>query len=246
MIIKQKISFMKKIFLALSGLLILSAIFSSCTKVIGTGPQVSEIRDVDGFSGISLDMDATINITQDSFFHVEVLAQSNILDKIVTSVSGSHLKITHKNNVIIKSSSVTVNISMPAVSYINVSGSGSVRLQSQLLADNLEMNVSGSGSIHMPTLTAANINSNISGSGKIQVAGGTAASLDSRISGSGDLEMLNVQTGHVNTITSGSGTTKVYAVNSLFAKISGSGDVYYRGNPSVESQISGSGQLIHQ
>lgn len=225
-------------------LMIGSMIFSSCSKVVGTGPRVSNMRNESGFNSISLALDATVNITQDSFFSVEVLAQANIADEILTTISGQRLTIRHRNNVLIKSSPVIVNITMPDISGLNVSGSGQIFLKNQLLTNDLDLNVSGSGDIAIPVLEAGNISTSISGSGKISVGSGTALLLDSRISGSGDLDMLQVMTQTVNTTTSGSGTTSVYAVNSLFAKISGSGNVYYRGNPAIESEISGSGKLI--
>lgn len=237
---------MTRFFLSFVALIALSITFSSCKKVVGTGPVISEDRTVSDFNSISLAMDATVNITQDSFYKVEVLAQNNVMDEILTNVSGSRLIIQHKNNVYIKSRPVTINISMPDISGLNVSGSGAIRLQNLLLTGNIDMNVSGSGDIKIPAIEAEAITSTISGSGKITVTSGKSNTLNSRISGSGDADLLNVQINSVTTTTSGSGTTKIYAVNNLFAKISGSGDVYYRGNPSIESEISGSGRLIRQ
>ncbi len=237
---------MTRFFLSFVAFIVFSVTFSSCKKVVGTGPLVSEARTISDFSSISLAMDATVYITQDSFYSVEISAQSNVMDEILTYVSGSRLVIQHKNNVYIKSRPVTIHISMPDISGLNVSGSGAIRLQNLLHTADIDMNVSGSGDISMPVIEATSISSTISGSGKITVTSGKANTLNSKISGSGDVDLLNVQTNSVTTATTGSGTTKVYAVNNLFAKISGSGDVYYRGNPSIESEISGSGRLIKQ
>lgn len=237
---------MTRLSITLLYLAFFSIVFSSCSKVIGTGPQIADPRPLSDFSSISLAMDATVNITQDSFYKVEVLAQHNIADEILTTQSGQHLTIRHRNNVIIKSSPITINITMPSLKALNVSGSGAIQLINSLGCGDLDLTVSGSGDIDIPVLDAQSVSTSISGSGKINVASGQATALNSKISGSGDLSMLNVMCDQVNTVTSGSGTTKVYAVNSLFAKISGSGDVYYRGNPSVEVEISGSGKLIKQ
>jgi hypothetical protein len=37
---------------------------------------------------------------------------------------------------------------------------------------------------------------------------------------------------------------QVKAIKTIYAKISGSGNVYYSGNPSIELNISGSGKVI--
>ncbi|MCC7030015.1 MAG: DUF2807 domain-containing protein [Chitinophagaceae bacterium] len=237
---------MTRFIFSIAVLTMISSIFSSCSKVVGSGPRVSEYRSIAGFSSICLAMDATVNIQQDSFYQIEILAQENIMNEVLTELSGSKLTIRHRNSTIIKSSPITVNISMPSLSSLNVSGSGVIRLQNQLQTSGFDLNVSGSGEIEIPVIDASNISSTISGSGKIAINSGVASSLNSKISGSGDLDMLNVRTNDVNTTTSGSGTTKVYAISTLFAKISGSGNVYYRGDPSVESEISGSGRLIKQ
>jgi hypothetical protein len=213
---------------------------------VGTGPSITETRTLSDFNSISLAMDAEVQITQDSIFKVEVVAQSNIMDKIITQVSGSRLIIQHKNNVILKSNPILIRISMPILNGLNVSGSGKIQLQNLVTTGNFDLNVSGSGKIFLPGITATDISSSISGSGCIDISSGSVITLDSKISGSGDLNMLNVPIEDVNTTTSGSGTTKVYANHTLFAKITGSGDVYSRGNPSVESEISGSGRLIKQ
>ncbi|MBK7691022.1 MAG: DUF2807 domain-containing protein [Bacteroidetes bacterium] len=222
------------------------AFFSACKKVIGTGPTISEVRNVDGFDKISLAIDATVKLTQDSIFKVEVVAQQNILHELVTKVSGSTLIIMYQPVTAVIGKDVVIHISMPAIRDLNVSGSGAIQLQMGMLANDLDMHVSGSGKIQIPSVEAAHITTGISGSGEISIQSGTATQISSTISGSGDLDALNVQAHHVNTQTSGSGTTRVYATQTLFAEISGSGNVYYRGNPSVDSKISGSGKLIKQ
>ncbi len=243
---QQKDYFMIRFILPIAFLITLSMTFYSCKKVIGTGPSVSEIRSMSNFDGISLAMEATVHITQDSLSKVEIIAQQNILDEISTKISGSTLIIMYKPNIQVKGNDVIINISVPKMGVLNVSGSGSIQMQNQLATHDLNLNVSGSGRIHIPSIEADDIRTTISGSGEIDISSGVATSLRSTISGSGNLDALNMQSAQVTTSTSGSGTTRVYATQSLFAEISGSGNVYYRGNPVVESEISGSGKLIKQ
>ncbi len=220
--------------------------FSACKKVIGTGPTISEVRNIEGFDKVSLAIDASVKLTQDSIFKVEVVAQQNILNELVTKVSGSTLIIMYRPGTAVIGKDVLIHISMPTIQDLNVSGSGAIQVQNPIVTNNLDLHVSGSGKVEIPSVEAGQITAGISGSGEMSIQSGTATQVSSTISGSGDLDAINIQALHVNTQTSGSGTTKVYATQTLFAEISGSGNVYYRGNPSVDSKISGSGKLIKQ
>lgn len=228
----------------------LLALFSltlfSCHKVVGTGPTVSETRNLSDFSEIRLDMDATLEITQGAHYLVQVDAQSNIMNEIRTTVSGHVLTIDHRHNTWIKSAPITVHVTLPYINALKVSGSGSIQGQTTIQSTNLTLCISGSGEITLPGIETETLESTISGSGEVNLKSGSTTNLESDISGSGDLYCSYVASKYVDARTSGSGTTKVYALNQLDAHISGSGNVYYRGNPIVNSSISGSGKVIHQ
>lgn len=238
---------MTRILLSFMALVSLSTLCSSCKKLVGSGPVVTETRNNSGFSGVNLSIDATVNITEDSMYSIEVMAQQNILDLLKTHVDGSTLCINYGPHVnVIPTKDVTINVHMPSVSSLNVSGSGDINATQPFSCGNLSMDVSGSGSINLNKVDAQSINANISGSGKVTVNSGSSNNVTSKISGSGKVNLMDVMANAVSTNTSGSGTTRVFATQTLNAKISGSGDVYYKGSPVVTSSISGSGKLIHQ
>jgi hypothetical protein len=219
--------------------------FISCNKVVGTGPAVTTTRNISNFSGISLSMDATVNITQDSIYFVELIAQQNVLDILETKINGSTLCLGYKNLKYVKATEpVVINIHTPSITSLEVSGSGSMYNTQTISTSNLDLEISGSGKISLAKIEAQKITSQISGSGKISANAGFSNSLKSEISGSGDIDFISVEANDVETETSGSGTTKVHAKSNLDAEISGSGNVYYKGNPTIQSNISGSGKLI--
>lgn len=220
-------------------------IFNSCRKVVGSGPIESEVRTVNGFDAIDLCMDAEVKVYQDSTYYIEVQAQQNILDEIQTTVSGSTLTIKHKNNVWIKADPILVTIHTPNLSSLDVSGSGSIQGMNKIVTPTLFCDISGSGSIVLADVTCTNMHVTISGSGECECKSGTTSSLITKISGSGDIYTQYVLAQHATSETSGSGTTKVWVANDLAVDISGSGDVYYRGNPILNTHISGSGKVQH-
>jgi phage-related protein len=67
---------------------------------------------------------------------------------------------------------------------------------------------------------------------------------DIHISGSGDVRNFGLQATKAKVKVSGSGNTEITVSNFLDVRINGSGDVYYKGNPSVNADISGSGKVV--
>jgi hypothetical protein len=89
---------MKKLSVALLSALIL--LITSCEKIDGEGPVVTETRDVSGFSGIDFRIGGDVYFKKDTVYKVEVSAQQNILDKLETYVSDGNLKQCDKLSLI--------------------------------------------------------------------------------------------------------------------------------------------------
>ena len=222
-------------------------VFTSCEKVVGEGILVSETRTTAPFNGIESEISGNVIYTQGNDYKVELTAQQNILNVMETPVLSGQLVVRFKNNVRVKShEQVTIKVTAPTITGIGLSGSGNVSVLSPLTGGNFSFRLSGSGDMSLPTITCNNLETNISGSGSITIAGGTATTENFKISGSGDIDARNVLAKIVSTTTSGSGTLRLAASEKLDVKISGSGSVYYWGTPIVSTDISGSGRVIHQ
>ena len=221
-------------------------IISSCRKVIGEGPLITEIRPVANFTGVSTEISGKANVTISSDYKVEITAQQNILDVLNTNVVNGVLHIDFKDNVRVRAyEDITVNISMPVADYFRLSGSGNMDVNGDVVTNNLKLILSGSGDIAVQTAAVADkIDAEVSGSGNISVANGSAVNEDLDISGSGNIQLAGVATQKTITHISGSCDVKVVVSQSLDAHISGSGSVYYRGNPIISTHISGSGKVI--
>lgn len=201
-----------------------------------------EVRTVEKFDGIGLGISADVKLTQGSPQNVTIEGSAKDLEKIVTELDGSTLKIGtkpgswHVNK-------VTIYITMESVKNLQLSGSGSIVAQNAITADNLELHISGSGSLEIADLKAANINSHVSGSGSIKLSGKGSEKHEVNISGSGDVIANELSTKDVDIHISGSGDCKVNATDKLVARVSGSGDVYYSGKPQIDANVSGSGKI---
>jgi hypothetical protein len=235
---------MKKINLVLA--LTAMIFLSSCEKITGEGPVVTETRNISNFEGIDLRVSADVYFQQSATYKVEVSAQQNILDVLETYVTGNKLVVKYKNNIRVKSHEpVMVLVSAPSSNLFRVSGSGNISATGILNPVNLDLDISGSGNINLVEVNTGTIDASISGSGDIKINAGTANHEKLKISGSGNFDLGNVLVQTANTHTSGSGDIRLHASQNLDVKISGSGSVYYKGNPIINSSISGSGKLVH-
>lgn len=229
--------------------LLVTVMASSCRKerlfgIWGKGNNITEVRNVSGFSGIDLAMDADVYYVQDSIYWLEISAQPNILKYIETTIRGSDLEIDCKPN-LHSHNNIVVVVHSPQMNNLHVSGSGDIHSQTSITTGSMNVSVSGSGNITIPSLSAQTLKTKISGSGDINIQGGSLEDEDIHISGSGNINILDVVSNTSDISISGSGDIMLHVLQDMDVSISGSGSVKYRGNPTVETHISGSGDIIH-
>ena len=217
----------------------LFSIFLVSATLIAFG-QEKEERDVSSFTGVSLGISGDLYITQGSPQKVVVQAENNI-DEIETVVKDGVLRIKTDNwNSNIKGAKIWVT--MPEVESLNVSGSGDIVAETPINADELELKVSGSGTIDISELKGDEIGAAISGSGDIKLAG-SADEMELRISGSGSVYADGLKLSECGIKISGSGSCKIDVTEELDVSISGSGRVTYYSNPQIDARVSGSGRV---
>jgi hypothetical protein len=102
--------------------------------------------------------------------------------------------------------------------------------------------MSGSGNVQLE-VECDEISASMSGSGNMNLKGDTGR-FHVQISGSGDVEAFELNAREVDANISGSADIRVTANEILRARVSGSGDIQYRGNPTkIDSKSSGSGSI---
>jgi Protein of unknown function (DUF2807). len=220
-------------------------ILTSCEKLVGKGPVVSETRPTAAFNSLQVSVPAETYFTQDSIFKVELQAQQNILDEMETVVIGDELKIRFRHSTRLKShEGITIRITAPDARNLEIHGSGNMYVSGPFAPANIRLGIEGSGNITVNDVSTSVIGARIEGSGSIQVKNGLANASEARISGSGNINLSQVQVRDADARIDGSGTIRVYATDKLNARISGSGTIYYRGQPAVNSSTSGSGRVV--
>ncbi len=216
----------------------------SCEKhrIEGNHHETTEVRTLSGFDDVRASGSFEVDIHKDSISRVEIHAEENIIPYIETQLSGNVLHIGVKGNHNLRpNTSIHVDVYLPVLTAAHLSGSGSVSTDT-FDVQTMEASVSGSGDFILRT-HAQQLYVDISGSGNFDVAG-SAKQADYTISGSGDIHGINMLVDTCYATISGSGNMYVNAIDLLDVHISGSGNIYYTGSPAMNLHISGSGQLI--
>jgi hypothetical protein len=174
---------------------------------------------------------------------VKIEAEENLLPYIETYVDGNTLHVRTKEDAWLRPSrQVKIFVSAPVFSSIHSYGSGDIIGQSKIAdSSRLELGVSGSANIKMDA-DAPEIDAEISGSGDIDLTGQTKT-FKGQINGSGNVKAMGLQSENATVKIYGSGNADIFASVKLDVHVAGSGDVRYKGNAQVSSNINGSGSV---
>jgi hypothetical protein len=238
---------MKKTIIQKAGLMMFvfgTYVLLSCSTSVLTGQTVKESRDLPSFSGVSLSFSGNVYIAQGAQQKVEIEAEKSILDIIETRMDDNTLELKTKDGRWRDLGEIKVYITVPEITSLSIAGSGDILCETPVNSHEMDLNVSGSGSIRMNNLTAHEVDVVITGSGNIYLQGKTIDSgeMDATITGSGNFKAEAFPVGEANINITGSGSAAINVLNELETNITGSGSVNYKGNPQVNARATGSGR----
>jgi len=233
--------------------------------------QNRETRSVETFTKIAFRTPGKLYLKQGPVQKVELQGDKEVLDKIETEVDGGRLSIGRENNNWRMwdwddDDKITVYITVKDIEAISVSGSGDLIGDGKLKANDLNLAVSGSGSLEIDVDASGDMEANVSGSGdinakincrsletkvsgsgKVSVSGTIAERVDANVSGSGKI-LANGTAREIKATISGSGEVLAsnLEVNKCEVRISGSGDVQINVKNELDATISGSGSVSYK
>lgn len=214
-------------------------------KIKGNGVQKTEKRTTTEYDEIKLQGYFDIDLVAGKEGEIIVDAEENLLQYIKTEVEGNVLKIYQEKGINLQCSrnnKILVTIPFDKISLVALSGSGDVNTRNQIKNDKFTASLSGSGEMNLD-IYATEIEAKLSGSGDLRLKG-KSEKLVVKISGSGDISAKELSAKDVDAGISGSGDIKVNCSGALNARVSGSGNIFYSGNPSTKnSKVSGSGSI---
>ncbi len=253
----------------LTTFILATLVLSACSignarTVRGSGNVVEETREVSDVSGVNLATigHLTIEVGDTESFRIE--AEDNLLEYFETGVRGGKLRIETQNNVRLETTKpvryyLTVtgldtleissagNIEAPDLEAeqfsITISSAGNLEM-GDLEADTLTVKISSSGDVTMGALNAETLEVDIGSTGNLDIGGGEVKSQDINIGSTGNYTAQDLASDEAEVRLSSAGSATIWVLDNLKANLSSSGDLRYRGNPTVDATTSSAGDVI--
>lgn len=215
----------------------------------GNGKVVTKEYQLTDFDEISFSGSAEFTYEQSEAAPALTLTiDENLLEYIEVKVKDKELKVYPKKEGMLKSSYqlrptvFKIRANSRQLEEVSSSGSGHFTANGPVKGNELELNLSGSGSMEMNALQMNELECNVAGSGQVTVKG-KVREAKYNIAGSGNVKAGDCESEEVNGNIAGSGNLEVYVTRKLKGNIVGSGNIYYKGDPKVDSSCIGSGKV---
>lgn len=242
----------------------LAAGLGDATTVRGSGNVVEETREVSGVSGVNLATigDLTIEVGSTESFRIE--AEDNLMEYFETEVRGGKLTIGTQNNVRLETTKpVRYYLTVTGLDTIDITSAGNIKAPDleagefsitvgsagnldlgDLEADTLTVNISSSGNVAMGELNTEVIEVDIGSTGNLDIAGGEVNSQKITIGSSGNYTAQDLASEEADVRLSSTGSATIWVQDQLKANLSSTGDLRYRGNPTVDATTNSTGDVI--
>lgn len=215
-----------------------------------------ELNNISNFSSIRVlgTPDVEYRQSSGSKAKVSIYGSDNLIDLLEVSTVNGVLQVNIKKGVKILSGERRLKViaSSPSLSDVDIKGAADIYLKGTIKGNDLNLNITGSGDIEAENLQYTNLSAFVKGSGDIDVKNVRATTVRTIVSGSGDVNLKGstqwatltvngsgdisadkLTATNVVATVAGSGDIACYASKQLDAKVNGSGDIEYKGSPSV-------------
>ena len=227
--------------------------FSREFNVFDEGPRVTQIRSLKGFEEIQVLGSPTVYYEQGDTFGVRIEGPENLVNDIVTEVSGKALVIRNKGKIGMLNISINdwddlaVHVTSPDLVSVMLSGSGDFMAHKQIDTDNMQITLRGSGDIDIENLICDHCVTELVGSGDVSIASLDAMTSEVTLVGSGDMSLKQKNVRQTDISLRGSGDISVEfkeGCHEVNARLLGSGDVSLKGQvKKFSQQKTGSGDI---
>ncbi len=214
----------------------------SCQRV--SSKMVKVDKDLSGFDGVVFTAVGDVVLTEGKDFGFSLQGPENVVEALNTEIVGSDLLISSNAcfNGFTGNNQLIVNITAPSFRKLEMSGTGNMRSANTLTGNYLEISFLGVGTMEAD-LEADSIHTETAGSGKVRLTGVTGVH-DLLQAGEVAVDAAGLETDTTRIVQRSSEDTRIFVNSYLHATLEAKGDVYYKGSPAIQSELSGTGQLI--
>lgn len=215
---------------------------SSLESIKGDGNVVTQTRSVNApFTKIKASRGLHVIITQGDEESIEIVADENLHDHILTEFHEGWLEITADRN-IRNASSKTIKVQVKSIEALKSSSGASVKSSGKLLSTNLTINGSSGASLNLD-VEAEKISVDGS-SGSTTKISGKALEGEFSISSGGDIDARDLLVNDITAGASSGGNLKIHPILNLDAKASSGSAIYYYNEPKTINKRTSSGGSV--
>ena len=219
--------------------------WSSNQKIKGNGKVISEKRTTASYDGIAITGFFDVELVSGKEGNITIKGEENLLPYIKVEVVDKVLKISTEKNKYIstsKGSEIVIVVPFESIDQVSLTGSGDVVTKNSIKSKSFSAKLIGSGDMNL-NVESNDFDVNLSGSGDMVLTGKTE-NFNSNLNGSGDIDAGDLKAKNAKITVSGSGDSKVFCSESLHARVTGSGDIEYIGDPKKkDTKVNGSGAI---
>jgi hypothetical protein len=214
-------------------------------KIKGNGNMTTITRSTPNYNSVHCAGSFDYVLVAGNEGRITITGESNLVKHIITEVKRGQLTIKTENGKQLtpsRNKTITIKVPFEDIDEVSLSGSGDLWNEDIIRSTNFEAVLSGSGDIIL-NIQAHNAMGKISGSGDLTIKGSTE-NLKAGVTGSGDFHGFDLKSINTNVSVTGSGDADVLCNGKLTARVTGSGDISYKGRPTNEDfKIVGSGSI---
>lgn len=212
-------------------------------KIKGNGERVTIERTTGNYDGVSVAGSFDIKLVKGKEGKLSITGDSNLLKHVTTEIKRGKLIIDSEDGYNLSyRKSIVVTVPVESVESLSVSGSGEIVGDFKLNERNMDLRVSGSGDMNLD-LDVNSVDATVTGSGEINL-NGKASKAKFRVTGSGEVSARSMKVDDADVTVTGSGDVSLTVTGTLEARVTGSGDITYYGNPAkTDFKTTGSGDI---
>ena len=230
------------IFLLINVGLVNAQIFGN-KKITGNNNVVTKTVSTPDYDAISVTGSMDVELVSGNEGNIKVTTDENLHEYLVIESNDGTLKIKTKKNVSLRTKKgIHITVPFKDINDLTLTGSGDIITKNTIKTTGFDVDLTGSGDIILD-IEANEIDAKVTGSGDLELAG-RVTDFEVKVTGSGDFKGSELTSTNTQVYVSGSGSAKVNASSSIKARVNGSGDVRYSGNPEFsDTKVMGSGTI---
>jgi len=222
-------------------LLIIISFLYSCNCEKGSGKLQTKEYELQEFNEIIFKNTGTVKLSYSATPSLSIETDDNLFEFIDIENEKNKLEFS-LNSCISNYTELNINLSLPTFKYLKIDGAVEVNCLDTFEIEELKIVADGAGELRL-LLNVIDLETEISGAGNVELFGSTA-NHDVNIDGAGSLNAYQLKSNATEIEVEGAGSAFVSVNNKLKARVSGSGDINYKGNPQkIDTDATGAGKI---